>query len=166
MEGITTSRETVRLIIKTLDPEGVKLRTAHRLKRREFISPGPNYTWYMYGYDKLKPYGFPIHAAIDGYSRKILLLVVSYSNNDSNVISSCFINCIEELKLLPTVIRSDWGFENTVIGGIQMYHRQHYRNNFFGEKSFRYESSINNQRIESWWSFFRIHRSDWCTNLF
>ena len=94
MEGITTSRETVRLIIKTLDPEGVKLRTAHRLKRREFISPGPNYTWYMYGYDKLKPYGFPIHAAIDGYSRKILLLVVSYSNSDSNVISSCFINFI------------------------------------------------------------------------
>ena len=29
------------------------------------------------GYDKLKPYGFPIHGAIDGYSRKILLLELS-----------------------------------------------------------------------------------------
>ena len=44
MEGVTTSREMVRLIMKTLDPEGVKLRKAHWLKRRKFISPGPNYT--------------------------------------------------------------------------------------------------------------------------
>ena len=58
MEGVTTSRETVRLIIKTLDPVGVKLRTAHRLKRRKFISPGPNYTWHIDGYDKFKPYLF------------------------------------------------------------------------------------------------------------
>ena len=69
MEGVTTSREMVRLIMKTLDPEGVKLRKAHWLKRRKFISPGPNYTWHINGYDKLKPYGFPIHAAIDGHSR-------------------------------------------------------------------------------------------------
>ena len=122
MEGVTTSRETVRLIIKTLDLEGVKLRTTHRLKRRKFISPGPNYTWHIHGYDKLKPYGLSIHAAIDGYSRKILWLVVSHSTNDPNVVSSYFINCIEELKLLPTIIRSDRGSENT--------------DNFPGEKSF------------------------------
>ena len=93
VEGVITSRETVRLIIKTLNPEGVKLRTDHRLKRRKFISPGPNYTWHIVGYNKPKPYGFPIHAAIDGYSRKILWLVVSYSNSDPNVVSSYFINC-------------------------------------------------------------------------
>ena len=51
MEGVTTSREMVRLIMKTLDPEGVKLRTAYRLKRRKFISPGPNYTWQIDGYE-------------------------------------------------------------------------------------------------------------------
>ena len=136
MEGVTTSHEMVRLIMKTLDPEGVKLRTAHRLKRRKSVSPGPSYTWYINGYDKLKPYGFPIHAAIDGYSRKILWLLVSYSNNNPNVVSSYFINCIGKLKLLPTIMRSDRGSENTVIGGIQMYHRQHHWDNFSGEKSF------------------------------
>lgn len=30
-----------------------------------------NYVYFL-GYDKLKPYGFPIHGAIDGYSGKIL----------------------------------------------------------------------------------------------
>ena len=115
----------VRLIIKTLDPEGVKLRTARWLKRRKFISPGPSYTCHIDGYDKLKPYGFPIHAAIDGCSRKILWLVVSCSNNDPSVVSSYFINGIEELKLLPTIIRSDRGSENTVVGGMQRHLRQH-----------------------------------------
>ena len=70
MEGVTTSREMVRLIMKILHPERVKLRTAHRLKRRTFISPGLNFTWHISKYDNLKPYGFPVHAAIDGYSHK------------------------------------------------------------------------------------------------
>ena len=57
---------------------------------------------------------------------------------------------MEELKLLLKIIRSDRGSENTVIGGIQMYLRQNQRDNFSAEKSSRYGSSINNQRIESW----------------
>ena len=28
--------------------------------------------WHIDGYDKLKPFDFAIHGAIDGYSRKIL----------------------------------------------------------------------------------------------
>ena len=31
----------------------------------------------MDGFDKLKPYGFPIHGCIDGFSRKLLWLEVS-----------------------------------------------------------------------------------------
>ena len=27
---------------------------------------GPNWCWHIDGYDKLKPFGFPIHACIDG----------------------------------------------------------------------------------------------------
>ena len=57
---------------------------------------------------------------------------------------------MEELKLLLKIIRSDRGSENTVIDGIQMYLRQNHRDNFSAEKSSRYGSSINNQRIESW----------------
>ena len=26
----------------------------------------PNFVWHLDGYDKLKPYGFAIHACIDG----------------------------------------------------------------------------------------------------
>ena len=43
--------------------------------------PGPNFIWHIDGYDKLKPYGFCIHGAVDGYSRRILWLEVGPSNN-------------------------------------------------------------------------------------
>jgi hypothetical protein len=37
--------------------------------------------YYLTGYDKLKPFGFPVHASIDGYSRRVLWLEVVRSNN-------------------------------------------------------------------------------------
>ena len=67
---------------------------------------------------------------------------------------------------MPKIIRSDRGSENTIIGGIHVYLRQNHGDNFSGEKSYRYGSSINNQRIESWWSFFRKRKSNWWINLF
>ena len=70
-----------------LDPEGCNLRRARRLTRRKYVSMGPNYCWHIDGYDKLKRYGFPIHGCIDGWSRKIIWLKVSRSNNNPNVIA-------------------------------------------------------------------------------
>ena len=40
--GIKTDRETFRLCLETIDPEGVKRRKAHKLKRRVCVSQGPN----------------------------------------------------------------------------------------------------------------------------
>ncbi|KAJ8677942.1 hypothetical protein QAD02_013729 [Eretmocerus hayati] len=70
--GLVVKRDTVYNIIRKADPEGVRRRKARHLVRRMFWSPGPNYTWHIDGYDKLKNYGFFIHGAIDGFSRYIL----------------------------------------------------------------------------------------------
>ena len=43
--------------------------------------------WHVDGYDKLKLFGSPIHGCIDGYSRQILWLNVSPTNNDPQHIS-------------------------------------------------------------------------------
>ena len=66
--GLVVDRETVRLTIKALDAEGVERKSRRRLKRRKYWARGPNYIWHIDGYDKLKPFGFYIHGAIDGYS--------------------------------------------------------------------------------------------------
>jgi hypothetical protein len=74
--SLNVKRETVQLLLKELDPGGVAARTAKRFKRRKYCVPGPNHIWHVDGYDKLKPYGFPIHGAIDGFSRYLFWLKV------------------------------------------------------------------------------------------
>ena len=72
MEGLQVPRIVVQETLEELDPEGTERRKAHRLKQRQYHNPGPNHSWQVDGYDKLKPFDFPIHGAIDGFSKKIL----------------------------------------------------------------------------------------------
>ena len=60
-------RESVRLILRQLDPLGVELRLRRKFRRRKYVSKGPNFTIHIDGYDKLKAFGFSIHGAICGY---------------------------------------------------------------------------------------------------
>ena len=87
---------TVQTLLRELDPEGSRLRRIRRLKRREYLNPGSNYWWHADGYDKLKPYGFPVHGCIDGFSRRILWLKLTKSNNDPRIIGDFFLNAIPE----------------------------------------------------------------------
>jgi hypothetical protein len=70
--NLVVSRETVRHALKILDPAGVEACFRHCLQRRRYVCKGPNYIWHIDGYDKLKPFGFCFHGAIDGYTRRIL----------------------------------------------------------------------------------------------
>lgn len=82
LKGYQVPRQVVELLLRELDPEGSQLRKRHKLKRRQYHNQaGPNAVWHADGYDKLKPYGFPVHGCIDGWSRKLLWLVVTQSNN-------------------------------------------------------------------------------------
>ena len=88
----------MRELLKILDPEGVELRGRCSLKRRQYRKKGPNYLWHIKGYDKLKPFGFCIHGAIDGFSRNILWLDVGPTNNDPSVIVSTLLTVCDNLQ--------------------------------------------------------------------
>lgn len=62
--GYVVSQDTVRQLIKLIDPEGVEHRRARRLRRRRCRSQGPNALWHMDGYDKLKPTALPSVGAL------------------------------------------------------------------------------------------------------
>ena len=74
--GLRVSQKIVNVTLRALDPEGVENRKRHHLKRRKYYARGPNWAWHIDGYDKLKPFGFCIHGAIDGFSRRIMWLDV------------------------------------------------------------------------------------------
>ena len=164
--GYFIDKETVRLCLKILDPSGVELRICRRLQRRAYLSPGPDHTWHIDGYDKLKPYGFAIHGAIDGYSRRIVWLYVSASNNNPSNIAFYFLQTITELSMIPQVVRGDRGSENVVVCGVQRFLRRDLDDTLSGQASFRYGSSTSNQRIEAWWSQFRRAKGTWWINFF
>ena len=127
MEGLEVPRCVVASLLKGLDPEGTESRREHRLRRREYLNPGPNYAWHIDGYDKQKPYGFPIHGAIDGFSRKILWLRVTRSNNSPDNIAHMYLNCVRAIKGCPAELVTDLGTENGIAAAIQAFFRDNRR---------------------------------------
>ena len=164
--SISISRHTVATLMREIDPDGVEVRKRRRLKRREYSSPGPNFVWHIDGYDKLKDFGFPIHGCIDGYSRKVLWLELSRTNNNPAVIAAFYLDCLKELGGCPVILSTDPGSENCTMAAIQVRLRSECTDPHASEKSHRFVESKHNQRIEAWWSFFRRSRSSWWINFF
>ena len=118
------------------------------------------------GYDKLKPYGFPIHGAVCGYSRRIMWLEVVKSNNDPRVPGKLYLECVKEVGGCPMLVSSDCGSENGIAAAMQCYFRANGEDELAGQRAHRYGSSPANQRIEGWWSFLRRNRTSWWIDLF
>lgn len=154
-------RNVVRLVLRDIDSEGVESRRRRQLRRRQYFSRGPSYVWHIDGYDKLKPYGFSIHGAIDGFSRRILWIELLSSNKDPNTIVSLYLDYVRQFHGLPRKIVADCGTENLITAGCQRYLRREQTDTCAGAKSFQYGRSVSNQRIEALWS--QLRRS--CTNF-
>lgn len=165
-KGIVIARDTVRHILLFMDKEGVQERARRRLKRRKYVNPGPNFVWHVDGYDKLKPYGFAIHGAIDGFSRRIMWLEVGITNNNPKVTVKYFLDTLLQMKTSPCIIRCDHGTENVHIKHVQCYLRRGGTDEFAGGHSFLQGRSINNQRIEAWWGILRKQCVNYWMNLF
>ena len=159
LKNVQVPRRVVAELMREMDPEGCERRKSKSLKRRSYFSSGPNYTWHVDGYDKLKPYGFPIHGCIDGWSRKIMWLKVTKSINHPDIIANFYLNCVEELGGCPVKLRTDCGTENGVMAAMQCTFQQ-------DADAHKYGSSPANQRIEGWWAFYRKNRSGWWIEFF
>ena len=158
-KGIRVSRSVVEEIVRKLDPDGVEARKAHRLRRGQYICPGPNKVWRADGYDKIKPFGFPIHGCIDGYSRKVLWLYVTRSNNLPDNMAAYYLDAVREHGGCPLELYTDLGTENGIMAGIHSFFRE-------DPDSHKYVPSPRNQRIEGWWSFFNKNWASWWVSFF
>ena len=128
--------------MRDMDPEGTESRRRQRLRTGVYSNPGPNYAWHIDGYDKLKPFGFAIHGAIDGYCMKVLWLKVLRSNNSPSVIGSIYLDCMKEMDGCPIKLITDFGTENVLVAAMQTFFRQDIDGH-------QYVPSPRNQRIES-----------------
>ena len=159
-------RDTVMRAMRVIDPEGVEARKRRRLRRRQYNTPGPNFLWHIDGWDKLKPYGFSVHACIDGFSRRLLWLEVSTTNKHPNVVVDYFLSTVQQLGGVPRLVRTDKGTENIWISVMQKLLRMDQDDNLAGHKSFIEGRSTANQRIEAYWSKLRLGGGGWWMNFF
>lgn len=95
---IQVPRLVVQTILRDIDLEGSTQRRSNRLRRRNYFFPDPNYCWHADGYDKLKPYGFPIHGCIDAFSRRILWLEIVRSKSCGG---EAVFQLLKEIAILP-----------------------------------------------------------------
>ena len=164
--GLNVTRESVRLIVKDLDPDGVSRRQRRRLLRRSYFSCGPNYIWHIDCYDKLKPFGICKSGCIDGFSRKIIWLNADKTNNNPKIIGGNYLSAVIRLKGFPRVVRADFGTENVVVRDMQVFFRRDALDSRAGSRSYIDGSSTANERIESWWGILRKQNADYWIQLF
>ena len=115
MQGIRVPRKILQEILKDVDPDGTAERKAHRLQWRTYHNRGPNDVWHCDGYDKLKPFGFPIHGCIDGCSRKMLWLHVTRSKNSPHNIADYYLDAVQHFGGCPQKLVTDLSTENGII---------------------------------------------------
>ena len=74
---------------------------------------------YVDGNNKIRPYGFPIHACIDGFSSKVIWLKVARNNNNPVIPASYFLKAVASLQVMPNRLPTDCGNKNCLMAGIQ-----------------------------------------------
>uniref|UniRef100_A0A8W8K035 Integrase core domain-containing protein n=1 Tax=Magallana gigas TaxID=29159 RepID=A0A8W8K035_MAGGI len=164
--NLRVPRDSVYEIMKLLDPGGMAARRRQRLKRRQYVSKGPDFVWHIDSYDKLKPYGIAINGCIDGFSRNIMWLEASTTNSDPKVIAYYFIQAVRRKKGVPKRIRTDMGTENTHVEQMQVFLRRNHQDELSGQKSFLYGKSTHYQRIEWFWGCLRKKVGQFWMDLF
>lgn len=163
--GLCVTQSRVRLCLKTIDQQVVFDRSRRRLRRRIYYNRGPNYLIHVDGYDKLKHCGIAIHVAIDGYSRKILWLVASPSNNNPWYIGYWY------LKLDQTKEKTVKGYSSRFRNGkrnnrdLQRTLRYNHNDDMSGRKSFLVGRSAN-QRVEKFWGTLKTSVAQFWRNCF
>jgi len=83
------------------------------IRRCVYRVRGANALWHQDGNEKLRPWGFYVHGAIDGYSRLIVYLECC-SNKRASTVSSLFMGAVN-LFGWPSRVRGDFGKENNDI---------------------------------------------------
>jgi hypothetical protein len=94
---VWASRQSINDSLKAIDPDGLGIRRARKLKRRIFNSDGPDEVWSLDGHDKLKHWGFFTHGCMDVYSRYLVWLRLGTSNHNPDYVLSYYLDGIKEI---------------------------------------------------------------------
>ena len=152
--GVNVSKEYMRKGLVDIELEGVSMRKKKTIKRRTYETNGQFDMFHIDGNYKLKRFGFVIRECIDGFSRKLIWLFVSTTNNDPLVAANFYLKAITNLGRTPNTLRMDLGTENVYCEELQVFFTKN-------SNSFLYAASTRNERIEAFWSRITKFNLSW-----
>ena len=153
---------------KRVGSRGSLSRKRKRLRWRIYHAKGSNFVWHFDGYDKLtcKPYGFCVHGAIDGFSRRLIWLEVNLTNNNPEVITKFYLDAVKQVGGLLRKVRSDDGTENSMVAAVHTFLRSSHSDEDAGLGCFLPGRSTADQRIEAYWSHLAKDGPGWWISFF
>lgn len=168
----TTYREVIRKYLKITEPEKVAARLGNGLIRRAFYAAGVNHFWAMDQHDKWKRFGLFLHGCIEGFTGKILWLVIWWTNSNpkfvcaqyvkavravGGMVSFSFIMGVSDRELgAPCVTQSDLGTENYNVAYAHTHIRHALDPTLVGTIQHNWKRGHMNVKPEQmWWRFRR-----------
>jgi hypothetical protein len=101
---------------------------------------------------KLQAWGFEVYAIIDAYSRKIIWSYIGISATTAVSCVRLYLDGLEEEGFQPQFLRSDRGNEVQLIADAHLSLCRTTNPDIQLKDCYRFGTSRENQRIESWWS--------------
>ena len=120
-KSVPCTREQVRRVLATINPDDYLSRAVKAVKRREYVVPFINSLWHIDGNHKLIRWKIVIHGGIDG---KIHLVTFTGANdnNRANTVTELFVQGTEKCGC-PMRVRADHGGENLGVKAEMKAHR-------------------------------------------
>ena len=167
-------REVIRRYLKLIEPNQVAGRIKNRLIRRTFYAAGVNHFWAMDQHDKWKRFGLFWHGCLDGFTGKILWLVVWWNNSNPKFVCAQYLNTVRNIGdvflflfsiidpsnhfnvLLgaPCVTQSDLGTENYNVAYAHTHIRHALDPTLSGSIQHQWKRGHSNIKPEQmWWRF-------------
>ncbi|KAF8198902.1 hypothetical protein K438DRAFT_1966869 [Mycena galopus ATCC 62051] len=164
---VRASENTVKTLLKQLEPEAVQQRRGKKFHRKRFYAAGVNDCWAQDQHDKWGPrFGLWLHNSIDAFIGFNNWLQVWWTNKNPRLVTKYFLGACRTLGAAPVFTQSDPGNENNGVANAQTIMRQTLDPTLVGTLQHMWKTKKNNVKSEANWSVMRADLAPGLEDLF
>ncbi|KAJ7630220.1 hypothetical protein FB45DRAFT_1150186 [Roridomyces roridus] len=165
--GMHVAENTVKEVLKQIEPEAVRQRKGKKFRRAKFYAAGVNDCWAQDQHDKWGPrFGLWLHNGIDPFTGFNNWLRVWWTNKNPRLITKYYLDACRQIGGVPMFTQSDPGNENNGVANTQTIIRQKLDARLVGTLQHNWKREKNNVKSEANWSQFRSDLAPGLEDLF
>ncbi|KAK9918548.1 hypothetical protein WJX75_004894 [Coccomyxa subellipsoidea] len=154
--GVRVPRSQVLCVQAETDPDAHQARRERVIHRRMYDVHEAMVAWHIDSYEKLKMYGFYVHAGIDGGANFIVHALVALDKTSATLLRG-YKSAVARYGR-PLRVRADMALEAIPIGADMLDH--------MGPGAYIAGPSTSNTKIENFWNFVWSHWAHHAKNVF